>query len=404
MKVSSIILIILLAIFNLSSEQSIEDRAREIHLKVLTIDSHTDTPLRLTNQDYNLSIEHDARKGGGKLDIPRMEKGGLDAVFFAVFLGQDKRDSIGNKNAYDKAVSIFDSVYAAIDRIPEKAEIAINSKDAYQLEKEGKRAIYLGIENGYAIGTELNNINYFYQRGCRYITLVHTKNNDIADSSTDPKGAEHQGLSAYGKTVVKRMNELGIMIDISHASDQAFYDVLKLSSTPIIASHSCARAVCDNPRNLDDDMLRAIAKKGGVVQMCVLSDYVKKLEQSPVRDSAKLAFRARHSDWANYNAAQKRIGIQEWYQLDIDFPPLLANVKDVVDHIDHMVKIMGIDHVGIGTDFDGGGGVDGCYDVSELGNITIELVRRGYTEKEIQKIWGANFLRVFKEVEKAKKE
>jgi membrane dipeptidase len=396
--IPAFILLISLLAFSFSSD--IEKKARRIHDQVFTIDSHTDTPLRFTNQDYNIGEEHDARKGGGKIDIPRMEKGGLDAAFFAVFLGQNERNPEANQEAYEKAIMIFDSVYAAISRIPDQAEIALTPADGYRLEKEGKRAIYLGIENGYAIGKDLNKIKYFHKRGTRYITLVHTRNNDIADSSTDRKGPEHNGLSEFGEEVVKRMNDLGIMIDISHASDSAFYDVLALSQTPIIASHSCARAICDNPRNLDDDMLRALAKNGGVIQMCILSDYVKEIEQSEERIAAQKAFRERHKDWSNYTPEQRQKGIQEWYQLDVDFPPALATVSDVVDHIDHIVKIVGIDHVGIGTDFDGGGGVKDCFDVSQLPNITIELVKRGYSEEDIRKIWGGNFMRVFREVEK----
>lgn len=399
----TLLLILFIGFSFLSTDKSLEQKAREIHNRVLTIDSHTDTPLRFTNQDYDIAEMHNAHEGGGKIDIPRMELGGLDAAFFAVFLGQNERNEKGNLDAYQKAVMIFDSVYTAIERIPEKAEIAISSKDAYRLEKEGKRAIYLGIENGYAIGKDINKIDYFYTRGARYITLVHTRNNDIADSSTDKKGPEHNGLSEFGEEVVKKMNELGIMIDVSHASDSAFYDALSLSKTPIIASHSCARAICDNPRNLDDNMLKALAKNGGVIQMCILSDYVKKIKQSPRRDSAQKAFRASHTNWANYTPEERKKGIQEWYALDVDFPPNLANVQDVVDHIDYIIKVAGIDHVGIGTDFDGGGGVEGCFDVSKLPNITIELVKRGYSEEEIRKIWGGNFMRVFEAVETYKK-
>ena len=382
-----------------SSCQTTEEKAAEIHEKVFTIDSHTDTPLKFFNTDYDIGIEHDGRKGEGKIDIPRMEKGGLDAVFFAVFIGQGSRDSLGHAEAYTKANQIFEASTTALEQNAAKAEIATTTEQGYTLEKENKRAIYFGIENGYPLGNELDNINHFYDLGARYITLVHTRNNDIADSSTDDKGPEHGGLSDFGKDVVKRMNELGIMIDVSHASDAAFYDILELSDDPVIASHSCARALCDNPRNLSDDMLKALAEKGGVVQMCILSDYVKKLEQSPERDSAKMAFRQKHSNWANYTPEERKKGLEDWYQLDVDFPPNLATVSDAVDHIDHMVKVAGIDHVGIGTDFDGGGGLEDCFDAAELGNITLELVKRGYTEEDIRKIWGGNFMRVFAKVE-----
>lgn len=382
----------------LSSCQSIEQKAAEIHDKVFTIDSHTDTPLKFFNGDFDIGIEHEGRKGEGKIDIPRMEKGGLDAVFFAVFIGQGDRDSLGHAQAFEKAEQIFEATQNEVQKNTKKAEIAISPEDGYQLEKEGKRSIYLGIENGYPIGNNLDNINHFYELGARYITIVHSHNNDISDSSTDKTGPEHHGLSPFGEEVVERMNELGIMIDVSHASDSAFYDVLALSSVPVIASHSCARALCDHPRNLSDDMLRALAENGGVVQMCILSDYVKKLEQSPEREQAKIAFRKKHSNWTNYTPEERKQGLQDWYQLDVDFPPNLATVSDAVDHIDHIVKVAGIDHVGIGTDFDGGGGLADCFDASELGNITLELVKRGYTEEEIRKIWGGNFMRVYREV------
>lgn len=382
----------------LSSCQSIEQKAAEIHDKVFTIDSHTDTPLKFFNGDFDIGIEHEGRKGEGKIDIPRMEKGGLDAVFFAVFIGQGDRDSLGHAQAFEKAEQIFEATQNEVQKNTKKAEIAISPEDGYQLEKEGKRSIYLGIENGYPIGNNLDNINHFYELGARYITIVHSHNNDISDSSTDKVGPEHHGLSPFGEEVVERMNELGIMIDVSHASDSAFYDVLALSSVPVIASHSCARALCDHPRNLSDDMLRALAENGGVVQMCILSDYVKKLEQSPEREQAKIAFRKKHSNWTNYTPEERKQGLQDWYQLDVDFPPNLATVSDAVDHIDHIVKVAGIDHVGIGTDFDGGGGLADCFDASELGNITLELVKRGYTEEEIRKIWGGNFMRVYREV------
>ncbi|NPD86880.1 membrane dipeptidase [Lentimicrobium sp. L6] len=381
-----------------ASCQTIEQQAAEIHDKVFTIDSHTDTPLKFFNSDFNIGVEHDGRKGQGKIDIPRMEKGGLDAVFFAVFIGQGERDSLGHAQAFEKAEQIFEATHSEVKKNKKKAKIAITPEDGYQLEKKGKRAIYLGIENGYPIGNNLDNINHFYDLGARYITIVHSHNNDISDSSTDKEGPEYNGLSAFGEGVVERMNELGIMIDVSHASDSAFYDVLELSSKPVIASHSCARALCDNPRNLSDDMLKAIAENGGVIQMCILSDYVKKLEQSPERIEGKKAFRKKHSNWSNYTEEERKAGLRDWYQLDVDFPPNLATVSDAVDHIDHIVEVAGIDHVGIGTDFDGGGGLQDCYDASELGNITLELVKRGYSEEDIRKIWGGNFMRVFREV------
>jgi membrane dipeptidase len=277
------------------------------------------------------------------------------------------------------------------------AKIVLNPDDAYQAEKEGKRAIFIGIENGYPIGNDLSLIGHFYKRGARYITLCHTRNNDICDSSTD--STEFNGLSDFGVQVVKEMNRLGMMVDVSHISDSSFYDVLKVSEVPVIASHSSSRAICNHPRNLTDDMLIKLAENGGVAQVCILSDYVKEMPINPQRDSAQNALREKYRGFDDLTDEEMKNARKEWYGINKTFPPNLATVQDYVDHIDHMVKVAGIDHVGIGTDFDGGGGVNGCYDVSEMQNITIELVKRGYTEEEITKIWGGNIMRVMREVQ-----
>jgi membrane dipeptidase len=190
-----------------------------------------------------------------------------------------------------------------------------------------------------------------------------------------------------------------MIVDVSHISDKSFYDVLELSSAPVIASHSCSRAICNNPRNLSDEMLQKLAAKGGVVQMCILSDYVKKIEKTPKRDSARMALRKKYNNFQDLTPKQDSLVSIEWNELEEKYPQKLATVSDVVNHIDHMVKVMGIEHVGIGTDLDGGGGVDGCKDASEIMNITVELIRRGYSDEDIKKIWGENFLKVFREVQ-----
>lgn len=378
--------------------ETLEQKAARIHNAVLTVDTHTDTPMHLLRSDFNIGERHNAKETGTKSDLPRMKEGGLDAQFFAVFLSQGVRTDEGYEKANKKAFEIIKSIYKSVEASPELAQIARVPKDAYTIEKSGKRAIYIGIENGYAIKHDLTMIEKFWQLGVRYITLCHTSNNDICDSSTDKKGAEHNGLSPFGIEVVKEMNRTGMMIDVSHISDSSLYDVLRITKAPVMASHSCSRAVCDNPRNLTDDGLRAVAKNGGVIQMCILSDYVKSPEPNPARDSARAVIRIKYHNFEGLSAEQERAGWDEWREVSKKFPQNLATVKDVVDHIDHIVKVAGIDHVGIGTDFDGGGAVSGCYDVSEMGNITLELVRRGYDEEQIRKIWGGNFMRVFKAV------
>jgi membrane dipeptidase len=398
---SIFMMFISLLAFNQVSAQnknSVEAKAARIHQSAFTVDSHTDAPLNFLNKKYDISIDNSKTLPHTCVDFPRMRQGGLDAAFFAVFISQGPRTAEGNAKAKVKAETIFDSIYAAVNRNSNISGIATSQAEAMKLVKQKKSVVFIGVENGYPVGNDISNVKHFYDRGARYITLCHTKNNDICTSSTDT--ANKTGLSNFGKQVVKEMNHLGMMIDVSHVSDQSFYDVLKLSNAPVIASHSCARALCDNPRNLTDDMLRALAANNGVVQMCILSDYVKKPLPNPVRDSIRLTIRKKYNNFQDLTDEQWEIAITEYHALDDKFPQQLATVQDVIDHIDHMVKIAGIDHVGIGTDFDGGGGVDGCKDVSQMGNITLELVKRGYSEKDIKKIWGGNLMRVLRDVEK----
>lgn len=375
--------------------ESIEDKAARIHDEVFTVDTHCDTPMMLFKEDFDPGKKNEM----GKVDFVRMKEGGMDAMFFAVFIGQGSRTAEANARAKAKANEIIDSIYAAAEHYPELAEICTSPEDGYKAGKEGKRAIYLGMENGYPVGRDLSLIKAYYDRGIRYITLCHTSNNDICDSSTDKKGSEYNGLSEFGDSVVKEMNRLGMIVDVSHVSDSSFYDVIRMTKAPVIASHSCARALCDNPRNMDDDMLKKLAENGGVIQMCILSDYVKTPEPYPARDSAFAVLRKKFQNFDKMTDDEKQKVRQEWSDLRKKYPRKLATVSDVVDHIDHIVEVAGIDHVGIGTDFDGGGGVEGCNDVSEMGNITLELVKRGYSEDEIEKIWGGNFMRVFREVQ-----
>ncbi len=230
--------------------------------------------------------------------------------------------------------------------------------------------------------------------------MCHSFNNDICDSSTDPTGPEHDGLSEFGTQVVREMNRIGMMIDVSHISDKAFYDVLNTSSMPVIASHSSCRALCSSPRNLTDDMLQALKTNGGVIQICILSAYIKTPEPNPVLQEKLQELKDRYGDFNALDDEAKQKYREERWEIQNKYRKL-ATVSDVVDHIDHVVQVIGIDHVGIGTDFDGGGGVDGCRTVAEMKNITIELLRRGYTRSEISKIWGGNIMRVFRKVQEA---
>ncbi len=376
---------------------SIEEKAAYIHNKVFTVDSHTDTPMNFSDENYDFAVDNSSN-GRSKVDLSRMEEGGLDGIFLAAYIGQGPRNPEANQQAKERVDKIIESIYREADKNKDRAGIALNSKQAYDLEKEGKRALFIGIENGYPLGNDISLVKEYQKKGVLYITLCHSHNNDICDSSTDT--TEYHGLSAFGEEVVKEMNKTGIMIDLSHASDESFYDVIELSKAPIIASHSCAWELCNNPRNLKDDMLKKLAENGGVIQMCILSAYVKTPVPQPERDSMRRALREKYGRrFQGLSEEELANARRDWNLIDELYPQILANVSDVVDHIDHIVKIAGIDHVGIGTDFDGGGGVSDCYDASQMGNITLELVKRGYTENDIKKIWGGNLMRVLDKVQ-----
>jgi len=282
---------------------------------------------------------------------------------------------------------------------PELVALATTPEDAYRIENEGKRAAFIGMENGYPIGRDLSMIEKYYDRGVRYITLCHSADNDICDSSTDRGGPEDNGLSEFGKEVVAECNRLGIMVDVSHVSEESFFDIVETTKAPIIASHSSVRALCDHPRNLTDEQLKALAKNGGVTQICFVSSFVKEQPPNPERDAALEVLREKYGSRRNIqDEAAKAKVMEEYQEIYEKYPDERTTLHELVDHIDHVVELIGVDHVGIGTDFDGGGGVEGCNDVSEMPNITEELLKRGYSEEDIRKIWGGNIMRVFSRV------
>jgi membrane dipeptidase len=390
----SISLVIILFTGCGNSEERLRKRADKIHESILTVDTHCDTPMEFTDSTFNLGEKHD----DGCVDFPRMVEGGLDAEFFAVFTGQGPRnDSIYNK-VYRKALEIFDAIHQNVEKNSSMAELAATADDAYRLKRAGKIAAFIGVENGYPVGKDLSRIRQLYDLGARYITLCHTKNNDICDSSTDPAGPENNGLSSFGVEVVEEMNRIGIMIDVSHISDKSFSDVLRVTKAPVIASHSSCRALCGSPRNLTDDMLLALKENGGVIQICILSNYLKTPEPNPEMEAKLKELQDKYGDYNALPDETKKVMRTEYKAIQKRYEKL-ATVKDVVDHIDHVVQVIGAEYVGIGTDFDGGGGVDGCKTVAEMKNITIEMLRRGYSKKDITKIWGGNIMRVLRKVE-----
>jgi membrane dipeptidase len=376
-----------------------EKKAHRIHQKCLTLDTHCDTPMLMVKPGFNVRDEHQSPKT--RVDLPRMKKGGLDAMFFAVFTGQKPRTSENYGKTYKLAHQMLDSIHSMLKKNSDLATLALKADDLAKIEKTGKRAIYIGMENGFPLAKEITRVEEFYNEGVRYITLCHSYHNDICDSSSDSKPAEHNGVSEFGKQVIAEMNRLGMMVDISHASDKSFFDAIELSKAPVIASHSSVRAIAHHNRNMTDEMIQKLAAKGGVIQICLLDDYVKNPDTTTVKFQRLKQLRAkRNSIKGEMTDAQKDIYYNEWEEIQSMDSPDMPSVKDLCDHIDHVKKLVGIDFVGIGSDFDGGGGLRDCADVSQFPNITRELLRRGYTEKEIKKIWGGNLLRVFREVEK----
>lgn len=340
------------ALFNHFIEEArIFRQAKELHQRIVTLDSHTDTPMIFPGH-FNIG-----EKQGGKVNLPFMEEGRIDAAFMVAYIPQGERDEASLAKATAYAEERLKEVIRQEQLNPTRMGIARTPDDLLRLKQIGKKAIFLGIENGYALGKEVNNVRKFRDMGVSYITLCHNGDNDLCDSARG-KG-EWKGLSPLGKQMVAEMNRLGVMVDISHAAESTFYDVLACSRYPIIASHSSARALCNHPRNLTDDQLKAIAGQGGVVQLCLYKGFINE-------------------------EAEK------------------ASVSDAIRHINHMVDLIGVEHVGIGSDFDGDGELIGCRASNELINITMHLLKEGYSETDISRIWGGNFLRVMHQVQSAR--
>jgi membrane dipeptidase len=385
------------------AEEKLTAKAKAIHQRALTLDTHVDIP----GDSYD-----PGEKSSAKCTIPKMEQGGLKGTFLAVYVGQSPElTPEGYKRAYDQAMAKYKAIRIASGELyPDRCAVAIRPADVARIAKTGKRVFMIGMENGYPIGTNLSLIGMFYDLGTRYITLSHSGHNQICDSS-GPAQPMHNGLSAFGKLVVAEMNRLGMMIDVSHISAKSFFDVIQETRAPIIASHSGCMAVSPHDRILTDEQLRALSKNGGVVQIVALGSYLKADSPERLEAIAQLQTtlnyrRMGRSEIQALNEQQRAeyVKLGQVYQdrlkqeVDAKYPP--ASLADFVDHIDHAAKIAGIDHVGIGTDFDGGGGIPGFNDDSEALNVTVELVRRGYSEKDIKKIWGGNLLRVWQQVEK----
>jgi len=360
----------------------------------ITVDTHADTPSEFLDHPFDLGVLNTR----GHFDYPRMKAGGLDAEFFAAYVPA----KYANKGAAAYCMKIMETIHEMADNYPSWVRFATSTASIRSAVAENRRAILIGIEGGHAIEDSLDLLRAFYRFGARYMTLTHTNTNNWADSSTDE--AKHNGLSPFGKQVVLEMNRLGMLVDISHVSDKTFYDAIEVSKAPVIASHSSSRALASAPRNMTDDMLRALAKNGGVAMVNFYPVFLS--------DEVANASKARDEKLKPEIAALKAKDPAEGPEYQEGVRKLMAanplprvSWTVIVDHIDHMVKVAGIDHVGIGSDFDGIPAVpEGMEDISKLPAIPAELKRRGYTDSDVKKIMGENFMRVFAEAEKVAKE
>ena len=399
-----------------SLELTVEEQARVIHESVITIDTHDD----INVNNFTDSINYTQRLKT-QVNLPKMKEGGLDVAWFIVYTGQDTLATEGYEKAASNAMSKFDAIHRLCKQLAaDQIELALSSQDVRRIHASGKKVAMIGVENAYPMGEDLQNFETYFNLGARYVSLAHNGHSQFSDSNTGESDSIwlHNGLSELGKKAVAEMNRLGIMIDISHPSREAVMQMLELSKAPIIASHSSARALCNHSRNLDDEQLLKLKENGGVVQTVAFGAYLN-TDKSAARDAYMKSLRAfvadsldlPWSDWSKFRELDpnQQALIMENYPriLEIadnlatkraDAPPAV-DVADFVNHIDYMVKKIGIDHVGISSDFDGGGGIEGWSDASETFNVTLELVRRGYSEEDIRKLWGGNLLRVLDEVQ-----
>jgi microsomal dipeptidase-like Zn-dependent dipeptidase len=396
------------------SDEEMRALAKGIHERVLTIDTHADISPNFASEKDDVGSSENKRQ----VTLPKMRKGGLNAEFFAVFTPVGPRTDSAYENAHRNALDLFDAIHRLPTNYPGQIDIAYTPDDVVRIHKSGKLVACIGVENGYPIGTDLRRLKEFYDKGARYVTLTHTDHNQICDSATprDDEAKElYGGLSPFGIQVVLEMNRLGMMVDVSHTSKNATLAALALSKAPVIASHSGADAVNKNPRNVDDETLQAIRARGGVVQVVALGSYIKTQQDSPERVAALNALRkeyglpegrgagARQAMQA-FTQEQRTLYREKMTEVNAKFPRPQVTLQDMVDHIDHIVKVIGVDYVGIGSDFDGGGGLTGWNGADDAFNITLELVKRGYTEDDIKKIWGGNLLRVWRETERVARE
>lgn len=401
---------------NTPEAETLEQKIDRIHQAAITIDTHND----INTANFTDSINYTQRLDT-QINLPKMEEGGLDVSWLIVYTGQGALTTEGYLKASENAIDKFNAIHRLTKEIaPDQIGLATNSKAVRALIAEGKKVAMIGVENAYPIGLDLANFEKYHKLGARYISLSHNGHSQFSDSNTGERDSIwlHNGLSDFGKQAIVEMNRLGIMIDISHPSKEAMKQMVALSKAPIIASHSSARALCNHSRNLDDEQLLMLKENGGVIQTVAFSSYLNTEKHEARNNYTKEIYKSiakemgiewyERSEFSSLTPAQRKAFMEQYPKViragkerlkNDPNAPEAVSVVDFVNHIDYLVNLIGIDHVGISSDFDGGGGIEGWSDASETKNVTAELVKRGYTQTQINKLWGENLLRVLDEVQ-----
>lgn len=372
------------------------ERARALHGQMISIDAHADIPL-----DFATETADPGEDTAGQIDLPKMDRGGLTGAVLAVFAFQAKRTPENYAKAHAQGLNKLNAIHRMAEFYPSRIEIARNPADVRRIHKDGKHVAVIGMLNGFPLGPRAEHLDTYYQRGLRQIGLTHAGNNDLADSSRPQakhgdRGPEHGGLSEVGKELIRGMNERGIIVDVSQLTPAALADAIHESKVPVIASHSAVMAIVESPRNLSDADMRRVAASGGVVHIVAFSSYLRPMDAS--LNAEMMAVRSRYN--VKVDADAQRLDLETRKQYDTDILNIRrrapkASLPELVNAIDYAVELIGIDHVGISTDFNHGGGVIGWKDASEAYRVTAELLRRGYSDSDIAKLWGENWLRVF---------
>jgi len=382
-----------------AAAEGVSAEVSRVHEDAIVLDTHLDTPANFRRPGWSIADNHAHEGDLSQVDLPRMKAGGLDGGFWVIYTAQGARDEAGKRAARDHGLDRLVSIHEMLAANAGEMELALTADDAERIAKAGKRVSFISMENAAPLASDPSLLTAYHRLGLRMLGITHVRNNDFGDSSTDPAGAEWNGLSPAGKALVQEANRLGIVLDASHASDAVFDQLLALSQAPIVLSHTSADALYDHPRNIDDSRLRQLAAKGGVIHVNAYGGYLIDIPKIPERETAMDALGEKYGPESERAVDRVPAYLAERRAIEARYPARRATFDDYMAHVLHILKVAGVDHVGIGADWDGGGGVAGLEDVSALPKITEALLAAGYTEQDVRKIWSGNLLRVIREAQ-----